>query len=106
MVPHVAEEEKAPKIDPIMKLKEDMPHLPLEIITPKDKAERGAQLSLLFHKHGKTVIDKLLADGIIVDWREPNIIRMAPAPLYNSFGDVYEFAKRFRQHCMDLFGNH
>ena len=88
----------------LMKLKEDMPHLPLEIITPKDTAERGAQLSLLFHEHGKTVIDKLLADGIIVDWREPNIIRMAPAPLYNSFKDVYEFATRFRKHCADLFG--
>ena len=90
----------------LLQLKHDMPNLPLEIITPKDKKDRGAQLSLLFHEHGKTVIDRLLADGIIVDWREPNIIRMAPAPLYNSFGDVYEFANRFRQHCMELFGNH
>ena len=56
------------------------------------------------HEHGKTLIDKLLADGIIVDWREPNIIRLAPAPLYNTFSDVHEFANRFGKHCIDLFG--
>jgi len=89
----------------IVQLKTDMPHLPLELITPKNTDERGAQLSLLFHEHGKTVIDKLLEDGIIVDWREPNIIRMAPAPLYNSFCDVSEFAIRFRKHCTDLFSD-
>jgi len=88
----------------LMQIKEDMPHIPLEIITPKNKDERGAQLSLLFHEHGKTLIDKLLADGIIVDWREPNIIRLAPAPLYNTFSDVHEFANRFGKHCIDLFG--
>jgi kynureninase len=88
----------------LMQLKEDMPHIPLEIITPKNKDERGAQLSLLFHEHGKALIDKLLADGIIVDWREPNIIRLAPAPLYNTFSDVHEFVNRFGKHCIDLFG--
>jgi kynureninase len=90
--------------DLLLALKEEMPHLPLEIITPRNKEERGAQLSLLFHEHGKTVIDKLLADGIIVDWREPNVIRMAPAPLYNSYTDVHSFIQRFRAHCIALFG--
>jgi kynureninase len=88
----------------LLQLKKDMPHIPLEIITPKNKDEKGAQLSLLFHEHGKALIDKLLTDGIIVDWREPNIIRLAPAPLYNTFSDVHEFVNRFGKHCIDLFG--
>jgi len=86
-------------------LKHDMPHLPIDIITPSQKEERGAQLSLLFHENGKTVIDKLIADGIIVDWREPNIIRMTPAPLYTRFADVHAFIERFGAHCKELFGN-
>ncbi|MGA1414559.1 MAG: kynureninase [Candidatus Kapaibacteriota bacterium] len=88
----------------LLKLKQELPQLPLEIITPKNKEERGAQLSLLFHEHGKVVIDKLIADGIIVDWREPNIIRMTPAPLYTRFSDVHAFIERFRVHCIELFG--
>lgn len=88
----------------LLKLKQELPQLPLEIITPKNKEERGAQLSLLFHEHGKAVIDKLIADGIIVDWREPNIIRMTPAPLYTRFSDVHAFIERFRAHCIELFG--
>ena len=80
-----------------------MPHLPIEIITPINAEDRGAQLSLLVHEQGKTVIDKLIADGIVVDWREPNIIRMTPAPLYTRFADVYAFTERFKAHCMTLF---
>jgi kynureninase len=59
------------------------------IITPQ---ERGCQLSLLFHREGKAVFDHLFEQGIIADWREPNVIRIAPVPLYNSFMDAYQFS--------------
>jgi kynureninase len=62
-----------------------------EIITPKNCKERGAQLSLLFHDRGKDIQQKMTDAGIIVDWREPGVIRISPAPLYNSFGDVFHF---------------
>jgi kynureninase len=64
-----------------------------EIITPSDPKQRGCQLSLLFHKRGHELFKKLTANGIIVDWREPNVIRVAPVPLYNSFEDLYRFSK-------------
>jgi kynureninase len=65
-----------------------------EVITPKNTAERGCQVSVLLHGHGKGLFDKLTALGVISDWREPNVIRMAPVPLYNSFEDVYRFGKK------------
>lgn len=70
-----------------------------EIITPADPQRRGAQLSLLFAENGKEIHKKMTDSGIIVDYREPNVIRVAPAPLYNSFEDVfrfYEILKNFR----------
>ena len=60
-----------------------------EIITPSN--ERGAQLSLLVHGHGKPLFDHLTNQGVIADWREPNVIRMAPVPLYNNFEDIRAF---------------
>ena len=60
----------------------------LEIITPADPAQRGCQLSVLVHERGRELFDFLAAQGIIADWREPNVIRLAPVPLYNSFEDV------------------
>lgn len=65
--------------------------LSFEIITPSEPHRRGAQLSLLFGKDGREVFDKLTRSGVIADWREPNVIRVAPVPLYNSFEDVYRF---------------
>ncbi len=62
-----------------------------EIITPKNPKYRGAQLSILIHGKGKPLFDALSNEGIIADWREPNVIRVAPAPLYNSFEDCYWF---------------
>ncbi len=64
-----------------------------EIITPKDKTKRGAQLSILAHGQGKKLFDALSAEGVVADWREPNVIRIAPAPLYNSFEDCYWFGQ-------------
>lgn len=65
----------------------------IEIITPSEPTQRGCQLSLLIHKEGKAVFDHLTKAGVVVDWRNPNVIRLAPVPLYNSFEDVYHFAQ-------------
>lgn len=65
----------------------------LEIITPKDKTKRGAQLSIVAHGQGKALFDELTNQGVIADWREPNVIRIAPAPLYNSYEDCYRFGQ-------------
>jgi kynureninase len=66
----------------------------LEIITPRDKKQRGAQLSLLAHGgNAKAYFNSLTEGGVISDWREPNVIRVAPAPLYNSFEDVWRMVK-------------
>tara|TARA_B100000401_G_C52803782_1_gene720027 strand:+ start:444 stop:1721 length:1278 start_codon:yes stop_codon:yes gene_type:complete len=64
-----------------------------EIITPKSIENRGAQLSVLAHGKGKKMFDKLTEQGVIADWREPNVIRIAPAPLYNSFEDCWYFGE-------------
>jgi kynureninase len=66
-------------------------NLPFDILTPADPTKRGAQLSLYFQQHGKAIHQKMIGAGIIVDYREPGVIRVAPAPLYNSFGDVHRF---------------
>jgi kynureninase len=65
----------------------------LEIISPANPQERGCQLSLLLHKEGKRVFDKLYSQGLIGDWRNPNVMRLSPVPLYNSFEEVYHAAK-------------
>ena len=69
----------------------------LEIITPENPSERGCQLSLLIHQGGKAVFDEWYQHGVVGDWRNPNVIRLAPAPLYNSFMDVFRFAKILEQ---------
>jgi kynureninase len=65
-----------------------LPTARLEIITPADPAQRGCQLSVLVHERGRELFDYLAGQGVIADWREPNVIRLAPVPLYNSFEDV------------------
>lgn len=72
-------------------LLQQLKHLKFEIITPADPQQRGAQLSLFFKQNAKAIHEKLTAGGIIVDYREPGVIRVAPAPLYNSFKEVYKF---------------
>jgi len=64
-----------------------------EIITPRNPINRGCQLSILVHGQGKALFDKLTDEGVIADWRNPNVIRMAPVPLYNSFEDVWQFGQ-------------
>lgn len=65
----------------------------LEIITPRDKKQRGCQISIVAHGRGKALFNKLTEAGVISDWREPNVIRCAPVPLYNSFEDVFRFGE-------------
>jgi len=62
------------------------------IITPKNPDERGAQLSILTGSEGKKLFDYLTENGVIADWREPNVIRVAPVPMYNSFKDCWRLA--------------
>lgn len=66
-----------------------------KIITPDDPQSRGCQISILMKKNGKKVFNALVKKGIFTDWREPDVIRAAPVPLYNSFEDVYQFANIF-----------
>ena len=68
------------------------------IITPPAPNERGAQLSILVHEHPRDLFRKLEAAGVKTDFREPNVIRVAPAPLYNSFHEVWRFAKILSEH--------
>jgi kynureninase len=63
------------------------------VITPREPEGRGCQLSILAHEQPKELHKKLEAAGIKADFREPNVIRAAPTPLYNSFHDVWRFAK-------------
>ena len=69
----------------------------LEIATPGDPAGRGAQLSLRVKGAGPDVHDRLIAAGAVADWREPDIIRVAPAPLYNRFAEMDDFAGMLKQ---------
>ncbi|MBD78909.1 MAG: kynureninase [Crocinitomicaceae bacterium] len=64
-----------------------------EIITPEQPKERGCQLSILAHGLGRPLFDKLTQGGVIADWREPNVIRIAPVPIYNSFEDCFRFGE-------------
>lgn len=64
-----------------------------EIITPSNPAERASQLSVLLHGEGRSLFDYLMKNGVITDWREPNVIRLAPVPLYCSFEDMYHFGQ-------------
>ncbi len=65
----------------------------IEVITPTNEDERGCQVSMLMLKDGKKIFDTLMQQGVIADWREPNVIRVAPVPLYNSIEDVYQFGQ-------------
>ncbi|BCY28216.1 kynureninase [Flavobacterium okayamense] len=71
----------------------ETPNAQFEIITPENQKERGAQLSVYLHGQGKELFHYLMKNGVITDWREPNVIRLAPVPLYCSFEDMYEFGQ-------------
>lgn len=65
----------------------------IEVITPDNEEERGCQVSMLMLNNGKPIFNELTTQGVIADWREPNVIRVAPVPLYNSFEDIYRFGE-------------
>jgi len=73
-----------------------------DIITPSDPKQRGCQLSIFMKSHGKRISDALLRNGIITDWREPNVIRAAPVPFYNTFEDIYVFATTLKKEIEKL----
>ena len=68
----------------------------MEIITPRDPGQRGCQLSIRVRNAGRSLHESLVAAGVYADWREPDVIRVAPVPLYNSFTDVARFADVLR----------
>jgi len=68
----------------------------IRIITPENVEERGCQLSIQVKNADKALFDKLTQAGVIADWREPDVIRCAPVPLYNSFEDVYKMVERLK----------
>ncbi len=69
----------------------------INIITPRDPEQRGCQLSIQVKSANKALHTELTKAGVISDWREPDVIRVAPAPLYNSFEDVFEFVNRLKK---------
>ncbi|GMG86793.1 kynureninase [Biformimicrobium ophioploci] len=74
----------------------------IRVITPEDPQQRGCQLSLCCdakHLSGRELFERLEAAGITSDWREPNVIRIAPVPLYNSFEDVFRFVQILKSAC-------
>ena len=73
-----------------------------EIITPSNPEERGCQLSVYLHGQGRELFDRLMKNGVITDWREPNVIRLAPVPLYTSYEDMYEFGQRLKQGIVSI----
>jgi kynureninase len=72
------------------------PKIRFKLITPSSSKQRGAQLSILVSENGKSLFDYITQKGAIVDWREPNVIRLAPVPLYNSFEDVFQLGEILR----------
>ncbi len=65
------------------------------IVTPSEKERRGAQLSIRIPQKGRSFCEKMTSEGVFGDWREPDTFRVAPVPLYNSYQDVFRFARRF-----------
>ena len=68
-----------------------------EVITPTEPAERACQISVFLHGEGRALFDYLMKNGVIVDWREPNVIRLAPVPLYCSYEDMYNFGQILKE---------
>jgi kynureninase len=68
------------------------------VITPRNPDERGCQLSILAHEHPKELLKELETAGVKCDFREPNVIRVAPTPLYNTFHEVWRFTRILSQH--------
>jgi len=79
-------------------LLDQIPSRPFSVITPTDPNGRGAQLSILVREHPRELFKKLEEAGVKTDFREPNVIRVAPTPLYNTFHEVWRFAEILAKH--------
>jgi kynureninase len=66
------------------------------LLTPRNPKERGCQLSLYVKRNGKQIFNRILQSGVVADWREPDVIRIAPVPLYNTYEEVFLFAQIFK----------
>ncbi len=69
-----------------------------DVITPRESEARGCQLSIVAHEHPKELHNELIGAGVKCDFREPNVIRIAPTPLYNTFHEVWQFAQILATH--------
>jgi kynureninase len=69
----------------------------ITVITPADPKQRGCQLSIRVKDADKRLFDTIATRGVVADWREPDVIRVAPVPLYNSYADVYRFAEILKE---------
>ncbi|HPE82494.1 MAG TPA: kynureninase [Aequorivita sp.] len=78
-------------------LLDEMKNEAINVITPRNPEERGCQLSIQVKNADKNLHTKLTEAGVISDWREPDVIRVAPAPLYNSFEDVFRFSEKLKE---------
>jgi kynureninase len=88
----------------LAELQHKFPQSGLRIITPTKAHERGCQQSMLLPTIGRQVFEHLQKNGVIADWREPDVIRVAPVPLYNSFEDVYHLVKLLDE-ALDMLDN-
>ena len=86
----------------IHEIDKEIPGTEFEIITPLNPEERACQLSVFLHGQGRNLFDYLMANGVITDWREPNVIRLAPVPLYSSYEDMYNFGQMLKQGILSL----
>ncbi len=78
-------------------LLDEMKNEAITVITPRNPEERGCQLSIQVRNPDKSLHEKLTQAGIISDWREPDVIRIAPTPLYNNFEDVFRFSEKLKE---------
>ena len=81
----------------LLEIDKELEGADFEILTPSNQEERGCQLSVYLHGQGRELFERLMKNGVITDWREPNVIRLAPAPFYCSFEDMYEFGQTLKQ---------
>ncbi|MEC9399742.1 MAG: kynureninase, partial [Myxococcota bacterium] len=82
----------------LLELIDEIPNERFEIITPREPSARGCQLSIRTRFDGQELFQALTDAGVICDFRRPDVIRVAPAPLYNSFEDVWRFCQVLREH--------
>jgi kynureninase len=83
----------------------EIPGAEFEIITPLNPTERACQLSVFLHGQGRNLFDYLMKNGVITDWREPNVIRLAPVPLYCSYEDMYHFGQILKEGILQISTN-